>query len=93
VIEQDFFRMQPTDWTDRKGLVVLNPPYGRRIQKTSAGDSLAPILDRLKSAFGNWRLALIAPREQLASIKTMTIKTYPLTHGGLRVAVGVGEIP
>ena len=93
VVEKDFFKLQPTEWTEQKGLVVLNPPYGRRIKKKPADESLLPILDRLKDAFNGWRYALIAPRQQLAAIRDLPMKTYPLTHGGLRVAVGTGQIP
>jgi len=93
VAEQDFFKLQPSQWTDQKGLVVLNPPYGRRLEKELMKKSLAPIMDRLQTAYSGWRLALIAPREQLASIKAIPLMTYPLIHGGLRVAVGVGKIP
>ncbi len=93
VIHQDFFQLDPAKWTRREGLIVLNPPYGRRLGQTSGKKGIAPILKRLQTAFSGWRLALIAPRKQLASIKTMHLKRYPLTHGGLRVTVGIGKIP
>lgn len=93
VAEQDFFKLQPSHWTDQKGLIVLNPPYGRRLEIDSVKKSLTPIIDRLQTTYSGWRLALIAPRKLLASIKAIPLKTYPLIHGGLRVAAGVGKIP
>ena len=93
VIEQDFFQLRPGEWTDQKGVVVINPPYGRRIVNESANKMLTQIIDRLKLVFGGWRVGLIAPRRQLASIKSIPLETYPLIHGGLRVAAGVGMIP
>jgi putative N6-adenine-specific DNA methylase len=93
VIEKDFFKLHPMETTEQKGLVVINPPYGRRIKSPSEIMDLSMIVDRLQRVFGGWRLALIAPRRQLAAVDAFPIKSYPLPHGGLRVAVGVGEIP
>ena len=91
--KQDYFKLRPEEWTEQKGLVVINPPYGRRIKNESTNKMIAQITDRLKYAYKGWRLGLIAPRRQLASIKGIPLKTYALIHGGLRVAVGVGRIP
>lgn len=94
VAEQDFFTLAPLQWTPHKGLIVLNPPYGRRIEPAaSAVPTLSPIADHLRAFFGGWRLALIAPREQLASVPELRLRAFPLSHGGLPVAVGVGRIP
>ena len=93
VNEQDFFELRPDKWTEQKGLVVINPPYGRRIKNESADKMLSQIIDRLTYAFSDWRLGLVAPRRQLTSIRSIPLKTYSLIHGGLRVALGVGRIP
>lgn len=93
VQHRDFFDISPSRMADRSGLVVINPPYGRRLgtQKESVL-LIQRICQKLVKEYKTWKIALILPRSHLKEIP-FPVKKYPIQHGGLKLAVAVGKIP
>ena len=93
VQHRDFFEISPSEIVDRPGLVVINPPYGRRLgtQKESVL-LIQRICRKLVEEYKTWKIALILPRSHLKAIP-FPVKTYPIQHGGLKIAAAVGKVP
>ena len=71
------------------GLVVLNPPYGVRLD--AGGDPVAffrRVGLRLASAWPGWSIAAVAPSPATEdALGLPRARRLPLSHGGLRVTV------
>lgn len=91
----DFFTLCPENFTNRKGLVVLNPPYGLRMDPVEAStDQLfREILKKLKKDYKQWKMAMIIPNQDLARTSTLRLKIQPFFHGGHRRFLMYGTIP
>ena len=86
VTRNNFFNINPADFTDKKGLIVINPPFGRRLGRSRKIEtSYLKIYRYLRSAFRGWRLALIAPNQSIARKNPFNLQTQPLLHGGLEL--------
>ncbi len=89
----DFFALQPHLRADPPGLIVLNPPYGRRL---AAQQTLQAFYDRittkLRNDFKGWQVALIVPKAGLARRLPFKTKAIPIDHGGLRLKLAVGRV-
>lgn len=93
VAQGDFFDLDPRTLTAATGLVVINPPYGRRLgTPVASADLFQRILDRLQAVYRGWRCALIAPDRKLIEASPFAARLYPLSHGGLHLALLVGRI-
>ena len=91
--EKDFFDLNPADWTSTKGIVVLNPPYGIRLnQERSTGQCFSELVHKLKSDYQGWRVALLIPQNAAKSIRPLSLKSTRLNHGGLAVLLLYGKI-
>jgi putative N6-adenine-specific DNA methylase len=95
VVCRDFFQLDPEDLTDKKGLVILNPPYGMRLARKANGeDFFAAICSQLKKVYGGWQLALIIPEKHLKNkIPIPGLTEHRLFHGGLKIVLLTGRIP
>lgn len=90
---QDFFDLDPTRLTHKKGVVVLNPPYGRRLAKGSDMDAFyREIQTKLARDFTGWRAGIILPERQMRKIRGLDLSPFPFFHGGLDLTAGVGMI-
>ncbi|HTA18921.1 MAG TPA: SAM-dependent methyltransferase [Polyangia bacterium] len=71
------------------GLVVVNPPYGRRLGDPRRIDRAYRDLGRaLRARFPGWRAAVLVPaRTPPAALGLPVTARFPLTNGGLRVAL------
>ncbi len=88
----DFFRFDPADFNLNPGLVVLNPPYGKRIKK-SDGSLYRRIGRHLQNVFQGWRFAVAAPDgNAVEQLKPLSGELWPLSHGGLKVLVVLGRV-
>jgi putative N6-adenine-specific DNA methylase len=69
------------------GLVVLDPPYGRRTGSPSrARRDIEAWIAVLRRRWGGWRVALLTPDPRLASrLGLRTEAEHRLPHGGLRI--------
>ena len=94
IINADFFELVPGDFTDQPGIVILNPPYGRRIgTRQESIEMFQTICQTLVHKYKGWKLVLIAPSKQLEKKVPFKLKKYPLMHGGLALKLMVGKIP
>jgi len=85
---RDFWDTTPSDLPPEKGLVVLNPPYGRRLGSTSGRPALfSEILRKLRSDFRGWRAVLVVPDRHLIPRRPEPGAVQPVWHGGLEVCL------
>jgi putative N6-adenine-specific DNA methylase len=93
VSHQDFFGLRPDMITRGPGLIVLNPPYGRRLSKQRGLEKrYQDIAAKLKKDFKGWRTALLVPNPGLAKRLGLDLKPMRLDHGGLKLTLLVGKI-
>ncbi len=93
VFQRNFFDIVPKEFTDRKGIVVLNPPYGKRLGKkdnTYAFFSKTGI--KLKESFKGWNAGIILPEKKLVSALPFNVSLSPFFHGGLKLFAATGKI-
>ncbi|MDA8138233.1 MAG: hypothetical protein M0036_06200 [Desulfobacteraceae bacterium] len=93
---RDFFTLQPPQHEGRRlapGLIVINPPYGRRLKPDQ---SLLTFFQRigkkLQEDFKGWRVAMLVPRTELARQMPFPVKGMPIVHGGLALTLLVGRV-
>jgi 23S rRNA G2445 N2-methylase RlmL len=75
-----------------RGLLVCNPPYGKRIGTRSAISLYAALGSRLREAWGGWRAAVIAPVGPAVGALGLGEPMTVFDNGGLRVALIVEEL-
>jgi putative N6-adenine-specific DNA methylase len=81
--------------TAERGLLLINPPYGRRLgDRRTLVRLYREIGLVLRSHFRGWRAGvLVADRGQAESIRLPIVGSFPLSNGGLRVTLLRFEIP
>jgi putative N6-adenine-specific DNA methylase len=90
---RDFFDFAPGVPPAAGGVVVLNPPYGRRMGSRSKGKSLAmEIFRKLHADYRGWKLALILPKGYVEGRLPFAVQSRPLYHGGLKVVLLTGIV-
>jgi putative N6-adenine-specific DNA methylase len=90
---RDFFELVPRDMSDRPGVVVVNPPYGRRLGSAAESRELmAAIIARIREHYSGWRFILVAPAGRQLPAPGFPVERHPFFHGGLRVDVMVGRV-
>jgi putative N6-adenine-specific DNA methylase len=91
---QDFFHLNPQDFTKQKGLVVLNPPYGLRMGSRKTAEELFMAIGRkLRDVYTGWNVAILAPdMHMLKHVPCNNLQQYHLYHGGLKIYLFVGMI-
>jgi putative N6-adenine-specific DNA methylase len=67
------------------GLIVANPPYGRRLAPRALGEIYRAIGAVARRR--GWRLALLAPSDELARLAGRPSRRQPLVNGGVRVGL------
>jgi putative N6-adenine-specific DNA methylase len=93
ISKEDFFDLRPAGISVENGLVVLNPPYGRRVAaRGRLENQYGEIAAKLTSDFKGWRIALLVPQKRLVRDLGLSLKPFPLRHGGLNVVLLVGRI-
>ncbi len=89
----DFFDLDLRKLSERAGVICINPPYGRRLGGRSESEKFfKAICNRLKQKYRGWNLVLFAPTRKLAGTIPFQTKSYPILHGGLKLALMVGKI-
>jgi len=81
--------------TEQPGLVIMNPPYGKRIGDPGKVQGLYKSLGRkLSSGFPGWRLAVVCPSRALAGRLAPGLREQAtFENGGIRVSFFTGMIP
>jgi len=98
VVAKDFFDLLPSHiqertQTKKQGLVVLNPPYGRRLESRAQSEKLfVEICKKLQKDFKGWKIALIAPNKHLVKNVPFPAASHHLFHGGLNLVLLTGKI-
>ncbi len=89
----DFFDLRPGRLAAGPGLLVLNPPYGRRLKAESgaATDGDRIFGHMLRSCRG-WKIAVLLPPDRIGRVPFRHEKRR-LVHGGLRLTLVTGRIP
>ncbi len=76
------------------GIVVINPPYGKRLGSRRTAEANYDRIGRhLKSHFKGWKAAVLAPSRRLANLLRFRARHYALQHGGQRVHLLIGRLP
>jgi len=89
----DFFTLSPPNRGTARGVITLNPPYGRRLKTGVPREKLyADIGRRLISHWSNWNLALVLPDPKLAQQLPFPVDTMDFRHGGLNLTLATGKI-
>lgn len=90
---RDFFDPLPARLARRPGLVVLNPPFGRRLPLPDEGVRFFErICAKLATDFRGWRVAMILPRTQPLDALPFRARHFPFVHGGLEVMLVTGRL-
>jgi putative N6-adenine-specific DNA methylase len=93
VTQKNFFDFHPGELTDTKGVVVINPPYGKRLGSLKESEAIfVEIGDRLNQMYKGWRMALIAPDKRLITRLPFKLEKMPFFHGGMKPALMFGTI-
>jgi putative N6-adenine-specific DNA methylase len=93
VNSRDFFDLDLRELTERVGVICINPPYGRRLGGRNESEKFfQAICNRLKQEYRGWNLVLFAPSRKLAGTLPFQTKSYPILHGGLKLALLIGKI-
>ncbi len=96
VAEHDFFNLSPEKTAGSQGLLVLNPPYGRRLAPGGNTKDLEifyqGLMEKLRLDYKNWNVALLLPRGAAKSLKTMSLRSLAVVHGGLALTLLTGKI-
>jgi putative N6-adenine-specific DNA methylase len=90
---RDFFQIVPRDLTARPGVVVINPPYGRRLgQAEESRELIRAIIARIREHYQGWTFILLAPARRNLPATGFPVELYPFFHGGLNVNIMVGRV-
>lgn len=92
--KKDFFSLHPSLISPgKKGVVMLNPPYGKRIEgRTDTRDFYREIGKKLRADFKGWRMGILLPTRESQSALGLNLKLHPIFHGGLELFAGIGKI-
>ncbi|MFZ0610764.1 MAG: hypothetical protein WAM73_00855 [Desulfobacterales bacterium] len=92
VANRDFFELTPRELGVAPGLLVMNPPFGRRIGSRNQSDAFFKSLcDRLETVWRGWRVALVVPRKSLLKLIPFPVHIQEVRHGGLRLFLTTGR--
>ncbi len=93
VARRDFFQLDPKQITDKPGILVLNPPYGIRLQaKNKPKQFYEKIRQRLLSDYRDWQVALLVKDHTVSRHFLKKIQRIAINHGGIDLLLIVGVI-
>ncbi|MCF6249455.1 MAG: hypothetical protein L3J69_19180, partial [Desulfobacula sp.] len=94
VSKKDFFSLSPDKTLKgKKGVVMLNPPYGKRLGKQQNTASFyREIGKKLSLDFKKWRVGIIFPDRKTLNTFGIRLEPHPIFHGGLDIFAGIGII-
>ncbi len=88
----DFFQFDPLREKVKRGLLVLNPPYGRRLEGGGR-----PFYEKLggqmRRSYRGWKYAVLcSTRSEAAAMKMPSMRLWSVRHGGIPVYVALGTV-
>ena len=93
VLEGDFFELKPKDLTADPSLVVINPPYGKRMgTRRESRLLIQDVMKKLKADYGGWKFALLVPERSDIGDISPGWRFHPIYHGGLKLELLVGKL-
>lgn len=92
VSKRDFFSIVPSTLSPgKKGVVMLNPPYGKRLgEEIDTRSIYHEIGKKLTADFKGWRAGIVLPSRECQSYLGLKLELKPLYHGGLDIFAGIG---
>ncbi|HOI93796.1 MAG TPA: hypothetical protein PK250_03740 [Syntrophobacter fumaroxidans] len=89
--EEDFFDFQPARMGLSEGLLILDPPYGKRLPGPDRGfyDRLGAHLRRL---YTGWRIAVLCPERGIAVTGIRAVRYWRIVHGGTPIYVAMARV-
>jgi len=89
---KDFFSLTPPmTASGKKGVIMLNPPYGKRLEEKT-NTLYREIEKKLLSDFKGWRIGLILPSKEALPHPSLKLQWRTIFHGGLDILAGTGII-
>jgi 23S rRNA G2445 N2-methylase RlmL len=87
----DLFAFRPQDYHLPPGLLVLDPPYGRRLE--GGGKDFYEQLGRhLRQFFEGWQTVVLAPsKAEALSLKIPSMRFWQISHGGAPIIVAMAR--
>jgi putative N6-adenine-specific DNA methylase len=75
------------------GLLIINPPYGRRLGRADGGQAFAAIFETLQARWRGWRAALLLPANvRVDRFGLRRVRAIALRNGGLRVKLVLAQL-
>jgi len=92
--KKDFFSLDPSLISPgEKGVIMLNPPYGKRLgKKDNIRSFYREIGEKLSFDFRGWRIGIILPSRECQSYLGLKLELKPVFHGGFDLFAGIGMI-
>jgi putative N6-adenine-specific DNA methylase len=91
VSNRDFFDLTPREFGVAPGLLVINPPFGRRMGSRKQSDALfQDLCNRLNAVWRGWRVAMVVPRKNLLKRIPFPFSVQFIRHGGLGLYLTTG---
>ena len=88
----DFFSYEPSRHALRPGVLILNPPYGKRLE-TAGREFYERLGLHVRTLYRGWRIAVLAPeRSLLQQVGLPRLRIWQIPHGGLSIVVGMGRL-
>jgi putative N6-adenine-specific DNA methylase len=90
----DFFSFHPHSLGWKHGLLILDPPYGKRQLATEGARSLYQRLgSHLRQSFKGWQVAVAAPSTELAlALGLQPARFWKIPHGGISVIISLASL-
>ncbi len=83
------FKASPSLFSSKKGYIVTNPPYGKRVKENyGLLEFYSRLSQKIKNDFKTWELVLILPKEYPSLKKTLSMPFKRITtfsNGGIKV--------
>lgn len=87
---KDFFELQPPE---TRGFMILNPPYGERIEKTDITTFYKELSDKLKHDFPGWRVGLLSGSEEgVKSFSLRPSRSFDVLNGEIPCKFQIFEL-
>jgi len=92
LLNQDFEKIETCD---RSGLIVCNPPYGRRLGRDEDLPSMYRSFGSVcRKKMAGWRVGFLSPGEDLARVTGLPVRQIArLRNGGIAVGLYRADLP
>jgi putative N6-adenine-specific DNA methylase len=91
--QKDFFSSMRLDYACEKLLIVMNPPYGKRIPIAKSSELYAAIGKKLKAEFSGCAFAVIVPRGNCEkAFGCKKAEKIEFINGGIKLALLYGSV-